>query len=577
VRASQASDPQTLQSAKRRIRGAVVAVVVFSFFINLLMFVAPLYMLQVYDRVLTSRNETTLVMLTILAIGALALFGGLELIRSRVLVRMGARLDELLSEATFRAAFRRTLRDQRPGYGQLLRDLDQIREFISGSGLTALCDAPWVPLFLALVFFFHPLLGLVATVAAVVIFTLALSNELLTRGPIRSASRETNRANTFVETALRNSQAAAAMGMTPNLEQRWRGYHRGALGDQARASDRAGTILATSKAMRMGFQVAILGTGAYLVLQQATTPGTMIAASIVMGRALAPVEQAVGQWRAFVNARTAYDRLRNMIGVAESPASMPLPAPEGRLTVERAVVVPPGGKTPVVKGVSFELEPGEMLGIIGPSGAGKSTLARSLLGVWPLGNGHVRLDGAEIWDWESDELGPYLGYLPQDIELFDGTASENIARFGEVDHDKVVAAAQLAGVHEMILRLPDGYDTWIGPGGQVLSGGQQRGVALARALYGDVRLVVMDEPNANLDQEGEQQVLKALSELKERKVTTVVITHRPQMLASADRIITLRDGQVAAAGPRDEMFKRFVGAVGSDDRRGSGQSPGSTA
>jgi PrtD family type I secretion system ABC transporter len=312
----------------------------------------------------------------------------------------------------------------------------------------------------------------------------------------------------------------------------------------------------------MVFQIAILGAGAYLVLHGATTPGAMIAASIVMGRALAPVEQAVGQWRGFVGARGAYARLRRTLAENEPPDRMPLPAPRGDLAADGAVIVPPGTSTPVVKGASFELAAGQMLGVIGPSGSGKSTLARGLIGLWPVAKGSIRLDGAQIDAWDGEELGRYLGYLPQDIELFDGTVAQNIARFSEIDERAVVAAARLAGVHDTILALADGYDTQIGASGQALSGGQQRAVGFARAVYGDVRLVVLDEPNANLDSAGEQQVLAALAELKARGVTTVVITHRPQLLASADRIVSLKDGVVVSNGTRDEVLQKFVAVNG---------------
>jgi PrtD family type I secretion system ABC transporter len=552
----------TLADVKRRIRSAVLAVAVFSLFINLLMFVSPLYMLQVYDRVLTSRNESTLVMLTLLAVAALALYGALEALRSRVLVRMGGRLDALLAQPVFRTVFRSTLRDQKPGHGQSLRDLDQLRDFLAGPGLPAICDAPWVPLFLGLIFLFHPVLGAIATAAALAILVLALANEYLTRRPLQSAAQISHHANSFVETALRNTQAAAAMGMLGNLERHWDDRHRHVLARQARASDRSGAILATSKALRMVFQIAILGAGAYLVLHGATTPGAMIAASIVMGRALAPVEQAVGQWRGFVGARGAYARLRRTLAENEPPDRMPLPAPRGDLAADGAVIVPPGTSTPVVKGASFELAAGQMLGVIGPSGSGKSTLARGLIGLWPVAKGSIRLDGAQIDAWDGEELGRYLGYLPQDIELFDGTVAQNIARFSEIDERAVVAAARLAGVHDTILALADGYDTQIGASGQALSGGQQRAVGFARAVYGDVRLVVLDEPNANLDSAGEQQVLAALAELKARGVTTVVITHRPQLLASADRIVSLKDGVVVSNGTRDEVLQKFVAVNG---------------
>ena len=553
------SQSNRLSQALASVRGAFVATVVFSFFINLLMFVAPLYMLQVYDRVLGSRNETTLVMLTIIAGGMLFVFGCLELVRSRVLVRIGCRLDRVLNAQVFTSVFERTVKQPSGGHSQALRDLDSLREFLTGPGLIAFCDAPWVPLFLAVVFLFHPVLGLVALLGAVIIFLLALANEILTRKPLSDASKASVGANTFVTTSLRNAEAVQAMGMLSGIMSRWSAKHQDVIGLQAQASDRAGLILSSSKAIRMFLQVAILGAGAYLVLQQEITPGTMIAASIIMGRALAPVEAAVGQWRSFVNARTGYRRLNDLLlNTTATRDQMSLPIPKGHLAVERIVVAPPGSRTPVLKGISFELPAGEALGVIGPSGAGKSTLARALVGVWPAANGSVRLDGADLHDWDKEQLGPYLGYLPQDVELFDGTVAENIARFREMDSDAVVRAARMAGVHEMILRLPDGYDTQIGAGGQALSGGQRQRVALARALYGDVRLVLLDEPNANLDTEGEKALTEAIGRLRSEGRTVIIITHRPQLLTGVDKVLAIDSGQVQAFGPGQEVLARYI-------------------
>jgi PrtD family type I secretion system ABC transporter len=570
-----AGQSSRLKQALSAVRGAFGATIVFSFFINLLMFVAPLYMLQVYDRVLGSRNETTLVMLTIIAGGMLFVFGCLELVRSRVLVRIGCRLDRVLNKQVFSSVFEQSVRQPSGSHSQALRDLDSLREFMTGSGLIAFCDAPWVPLFLAVVFMFHPLLGFVALTGAVIIFLLALANEIFTRKPLSEASKANVGASTFVTTSLRNAEAVQAMGMLPGIMSRWSEKHQDVIGLQAQASDRAGLILSSSKAIRMFLQVAILGTGAYLALRQEITPGTMIAASIIMGRALAPVEAAVGQWRGFVNARTAYQRLNELLAnTTENKDNMPLPAPRGHLAAERVVVAPPGSRTPVLKGVSFELPAGEAMGVIGPSGAGKSTLARALVGVWPAVNGAVRLDGADLHEWDKEELGPYLGYLPQDVELFDGTVAENIARFREVDSDAVVRAAQMAGVHDLILRLPDGYDTQIGAGGQALSGGQRQRVALARALYGDVRLVLLDEPNANLDTEGEKALTAAIANLRQEGRTVVIITHRPQLLSGVDKVLAMDGGQVKAFGPRQEVLARYTRPSVVADQSGSGGSQG---
>jgi len=548
-----------IAGAFRSLSGPFSATVVFSFFINLLMLVAPLYMLQVYDRVLSSRNETTLIMLTIIAAGLLVVFGLLELIRSRVLVRIGWKLDEKLNADVFKAVFARSVMKGGGGNSQSLRDLDSVREFLTGQGLIAFCDAPWVPVFLAVVFMFHPLLGFVALAGAIIIFTLALSNEFATRKPLAEASKESVSADSFVTTSLRNAEAVQAMGMMPGILERWRKKHADVLSRQSLASDRAGAILASSKSIRMMLQVGILGTGAYLAIQREITPGTMIAASILMGRALAPVESAVGQWRGFIKARSAFSRLNELMLAQEDDRDpMPLPAPTGEISAENAVVVPPGTRTPVLRGVRFKIEPGETLGVIGPSGAGKSSLARALMGIWPVASGGIRLDGADIHDWDKTQLGPYLGYLPQDVELFEGTVAENIARFREVDPDEVVRAAKRAGVHEMILRLPNGYDTEIGASGQSLSGGQRQRVGLARALYNDVRVVLLDEPNANLDTAGEKALLNALAEMKKAGVTVIMITHRPPLLGTADKVLALDNGQVQAFGPRQEVLQKYT-------------------
>jgi PrtD family type I secretion system ABC transporter len=571
---------QELRRAFRAVRGALIATISFSFFINLLMFTAPLYMLQVYDRVLASRNETTLLMLTVVAGGMLVVFGLLELVRSRVLVRVGLRLDQYLNDTVFNSVFRRSVIQPSNSSGQALRDLDTVREFMTGAGLIAFCDAPWVPLFIAAVFLFHPWLGYVALAGAIIIFGLAIANEFATRKPLQEASKNNVAANNFVNSSLRNSEVVAAMGMLPGVMRRWSERHSDVLREQARASDRAGVITASAKFVRMFLQVGILGVGAYLAIHREITPGTMIAGSILMGRALAPVEQAVGQWRGFVAARSAYDRLKELL--QRTPAegeAMPLPAPQGALSVERLVVAPPGSRTPVLKGVQFEIAAGEHLGLIGPSGAGKSTLARALIGVWQPASGAVRLDGASIGDWDGEQLGPYLGYLPQDVELFEGTVAENIARMGEVDPDEVVRAAKLAGVHDMILRLPDGYDTELGAGGQRLSGGQRQRVGLARALYGDVRLVLLDEPNANLDTEGEQALTQALAELKREGRTCVMITHRPTLLSAVDKVLVLDKGATQAFGPREQVLSKVtrpsvVADHGKTPQGGGGQTGG---
>ncbi len=549
-----------LARALGALRGAFLATLVISFFINLLMFVAPLYMLQVYDRVLTSRNETTLLMLTLLALALLALFGVLETIRARVLVRLGTSLDHRLRDTVFRAVFEAAR--QRPGSrpAQVMRDLEQVRGFLIGPGVPALMDAPWVPVFLAVIFLMHLWLGLLALGGAVLIFALALANELFTRTAHGESGHAATVAGNTLESSLRNAEVLRAMGMQEAVRTRWREHQETALGWQSLAGDRGGLIVATSKALRFMLQVGILGVGAWLAIHREITPGVMIAASIIMSRALAPVEQSVAHWRGFVNARLAWRRLGLLLQTfPEPPTPVSLPAPQGQVTVEGLTVAPPGSRTPVLRGVSVSLAPGEVLGVVGPSAAGKSSLARVLVGVWPPLSGAVRLDGASLDQWAPEHLGPHVGYLPQDVELFPGTVAENIARLGPVDDARVVAAAAKAGADAMIRHLPEGYNTDIGDGGQSLSGGQRQRVGLARALYGDPALVVLDEPNANLDREGESALAQAVKAMKDSGQTVVLITHRPALLSATDRVMVLEEGQIKALGPRDEILTRLFG------------------
>lgn len=556
---SQRKAKTDLQLAIAECRGGFGMAGVFSFFINLLMLVSPLYMLQVYDRVLGSRNEYTLLMLTVIALMMLMVLGGLEFLRSQVLVRIGNRIDGKLAERLFTAVYRRSLEMPSGSRTQPLQDLLNLRQFLTGQGLFAFFDAPWTPLFLAVIFMMHPLLGLVALGGAVVLFALAILTEVSTRKPLQAANMEAIKATGFAETNLRNAEVVQAMGMLPGLRQRWFANQQRMLSLQALASDRAGAISAVTKFVRIAVQVLILGVGAFLAIRHEITPGMMIAGSIIMGRALAPVEQAIGAWKHFIAARTAYSRLTELF--QKYPAArerMPLPPPKGAVSLEQVVAVPPGSQTVTLRGIGFNVEAGEAIGIIGPSAAGKSTLARIIVGVWGVYAGKVRIDGADIQSWDREALGPHIGYLPQDVELFNGTIAENIARFGEVDSAAVVDAARRAGVHDLILRLPQGYDTLIGEGGSALSAGQRQRVGLARALYGDPVLVVLDEPNSNLDEEGEAALLAAIQEMKARGCTVFVIAHRPNVLAAVDKIMVLREGNLQLFGPRQEVLARFA-------------------
>jgi PrtD family type I secretion system ABC transporter len=538
-------------------RSVFAAVGLFSFFINGLMLTVPLYMLQVYDRVLVSRSEHTLLMLTIVAAGLLLVLGVLELLRSRVLVRIGAQLDGRLTAPLLTAMLAERLGVGR-GQGQPIRDLDALRVFLTGPGLLSFFDAPWSPFFILVIFVLHPLLGFIALGGGLVLFGLAILSELLTREPLRESSRVSISADAFAESSLRNAEVIQGMGMLPGLLRRWQKRHETALSLQALASDRAGGVTATAKFIRQALQIAILGAGAYLAIRQIITPGVMIVASIIMARALAPIEMAINSWRGFISARSAYGRLTALFDQTDTPQeTLALPRPDGALAVESLVATPPGGRKPVIKGISFSLDVGEMLAVIGPSAAGKSTLARLMVGIWAPTAGHVRLDTADISRWDHDRLGPYIGYLPQDIELFNGTVSENIARFNEPEPESVVAAAQRSGVHAMILRLPDGYDTQVGEAGCVLSGGQRQQIALARAFYGDPSFIVLDEPNSNMDGEGEKSLRATLENLKDSTRTVVVITHRPSIIQAADKVLVLNEGQVQHFGATAEVMQRL--------------------
>ena len=540
---------------------AFAATAVFSFFLNLLVLVVPLYMLQVFDRVLSSRSESTLVMLTILAGFMLVILGILEAVRSRVLVRTGVKFEGLLKDRIFAAVFERSVGAPGATRAQALQDLDALRQFLTGSGLFALLDAPWTPIFIAVIYLLHPWLGMAALAGALILLILALLNEGLTGRALKDASERAIKANNFAEASLGNAEVLKAMGMLGGIRRRWYQHRLAAVSHQARASDRAGLLLAGTKFVRLYLQVLLLGIGAWLTMRQLITPGAMIASAILLGRALAPVELAVGNWRGFVAARAALSRLQELLdAVPAQKPGMRLPRPEGRVQFEQVVATAPGGDpaSPILKGVSFELGPGGSLGIIGPTAAGKSTLARLMVGVWRASRGTVRLDGADVYEWSRADLGNHIGYQPQEVKLFDGTVAENIARFGKVDPEAVVTAARKAAAHELILRLPRGYDTVIGTYGQVLSGGQRQRIGLARALYGDPSLIVLDEPNQNLDQPGERALLATIAELKREGKTVVVIAHRPNILADVDRILCLNEGVVETLGMREEVIARYT-------------------
>ncbi|NNG02987.1 MAG: type I secretion system permease/ATPase [Inquilinus sp.] len=548
-----------LREALAACRTAFLWVLIAGIAVNALMLVSPIYMMQIFDRVLSSGRTETLIYLTMIAAFALLVLGILDAMRQQVLVRIGGWLDRTLGPKLIDSSVRGTVTGLAPS-AQPLQDLAQVRGFIGGNGILALIDAPWTPIFIAVIWLMHPWLGMLAAAAAVFLFTLALINELATRGPLKRASEAQVEAQNEVVSALRNAELLQALGMLPALLARWRHSQGRSIDGQRAAGDRAATIIGTSKFTRLFVQVAILGLGAHLVLRAELTPGSMIAASILLGRCLAPVEQAIGAWKGFVTARTAQARLARLVAaVPAEPPRMELPPPEGRLQADGVVYTPGPGAPPILKRVSFYLAPGHSLGLIGPSGGGKSTLCRLLVGAALPTAGHVRLDGTEIHSWDRAQFGRHVGYLPQAVELFRATVRENIARLAEGDPDRVVAAARAAGADELIRRLPDGYETLIGDGQVRLSGGQRQRIGLARALYDDPRLLILDEPNANLDLEGEEALVTALAAAKARGATVVLVTHRPSLLSTIDTVMMLRDGAVELHGPRDEVLKKVTG------------------
>ncbi len=536
-------------------RGTFFTVGAFSAISNLLMLAPSIYMLQVYDRVLASRNEITLLMLTLMMLGAYLLMSALELIRTFVLVRVGAQFDLRLNQRVYSAAFEQNLRKSGANAGQALADLTNVRQFLTGSALFAFFDAPWFPVYLVVIFLFEPSLGLFALGGTAVLVGLAYVNEKVTREPLAEANAMAIAAGTLATNNLRNAEVIESMGMLPNLLARWYQLHGRFLRLQAEASEKGGLVGALTKFVQVSLQSLVLGYGALLAIEGRISAGMMIAASILVGRALAPVQQVIGVWKSYSNTRSAYQRLVALLAAnPPRPAGMPLPKPVGAITVEGVSAAPPGSTAIVIKGLNLAIAPGDVVGIIGPSGCGKSTLARLLVGVWPALAGKVRLDGADIFSWNKGELGPHIGYLPQDIELFAGSVSDNIARFGAIDPAKVVEAARRAGVHDLVLHLPQGYDTLLGDGGAGLSGGQRQRIGLARAMYGDPSLIVLDEPNSNLDDAGELALVQAIADLRQRGKTIVLVTHRTSAIGVTSKLLLLRDGVAAMFGPTGQVL-----------------------
>ncbi len=545
-------------------------VTAFSFAINLLYLAGPLYMLQVYDRVISSASEVTLVMLTIALLVAFMALAGLDAVRARVLTRASIRLDQRIAGRVMTAII-----DRSAIFGgarsQLLRDFDTFRQFITGMGIHAIFDLPWAPIYIAVIFALHPALGAFALGCSILLVLMAFLNEWIVKPPLTESNEAASRNYSFTEMSLRNTEVVRAMGMTEGLLKRWGRDRNRMLERQVTASDRAATMQSVIRFLRLSMQSLILGLGAYLVIERLATVGAMFAASILLGRALQPVEQIVGSWRNLVSARGAFLRVRELlIGNPQRETGLSLPRPDGRLLVEALTFVPPLSNKPILRGVAFGIEPGEVLGIIGPSGAGKSTLARHIVGVLTPSAGAVRLDGSDVSVWARTSLGQHLGYLPQDIELFADSIAANICRFQEGEDKEAILAAQMAGVHDMIVRLPNGYDTQVGEGGAILSGGYRQRIGLARAVYGNPSLVVLDEPSSNLDADGDAALTDCIMQLKQRGTTVVIISHRPSTIGVVDKILVLKDGIAEIFGPRAEVMSRLTRAVPVHAVQGTG-------
>ncbi len=554
-----ADTPAPLRAVISASRSAMASAGVFSLFLNLLMLVPSIYMLQVYDRVLSTGSVPTLLMLTLITTFLFIIFGGLEWLRSQVMIVASMRFDATLGPAVHDAIFSRTIASSgRRASAQPLEDIDRVRQFVTGPGLFALLDAPWVPLYVGLMFVFHPWTGWAAVFSIVVLAGLTLWTELATHSLLQQANRASLMANQQTSSHLRNAEVITAMGMLPRLRERWLRDRSTALDAQHRASARAGLIAALSKTYRLTSQSLILGLGAYLAIQREISPGMVIAGSILLGRALAPIDQLIGSWRTMTAAREGYKRLAELLREhPAAPDSMALPPIQGRYQLDKVVITPFGARAPVIREFTLTIPAGSQLGVIGPSAAGKSTLVRSLLGLNAPQSGTLRLDGAELSQYSRMALGSAIGYLPQDVELLDGTIAENIARFGEIDSEAVVKAARRAGVHELILALPDGYQSRL-EGNFSLSAGQRQRVALARALYKDPPVVILDEPNSNLDDAGNAALQKALGELKEIGSTVVIVTHRSGILEKTDAVLLLVDGKLSLHGTPSQVAAALV-------------------
>jgi PrtD family type I secretion system ABC transporter len=559
---AKAASVSLVQDALKDCRSAFWSVGIFSAVVNLLMLTGSLYMLQVYDRVLSSRSVPTLVALTLLMLGLYAIQAFLDIIRTRVVVRIASLIDQELNATLYRAVVKLAVQHRKGADAlQPVRDLDQVRGFLVSPGPVAICDMPWMPFFLLLCFFIHPWIGLASLIGALLLMLLTWLTEIRSKKPMQVVNELHSTRMALADAGRRRSESAVALGMIGNLTTRWMKTNGRYLSAMETSTDVTSSFSSLSKMLRMALQSLVLGVGAYLVIRQEITGGAMIASSIMMGRALAPIETAIGNWRGFVAARHGLARLKDTLGKLHSkPDILPLPKPSQTLSVENIAIAAPHSQKGILIDISFAVKAGEAVGIVGPSAAGKTSLARVLTGIWPVVRGVVRLDGAALEHWDEEERGRHIGYLAQDPDLFEGSIAENIARLAvKPDSDAVLRAAQAAGVHDMILRFPEGYETKLDDGATMLSSGQRQRIALARALYGEPFLVVLDEPNANLDGEGSEALLGAVRNLKTRGAITLIIAHRPAALTDCDKILFLAQGRMQGYGERDEMLRKLAG------------------
>lgn len=536
----------------------VVCAAAFSFFVNLLTLCIPLYSLQIYDRVLASGSGATLFVLTVAVLGGLLAAAALEDIRARLLIALGIHFDNRLSVRLFERSAGSLSSAARASGGQAVRDLDNVRHVLTGAGALALFDLPWAPVFIVACFYLHPLLGCITLAGTLIVLALAVANQKLVDQPLARSNEQTEASYRLTENVMRNVETVRALGMLPELQRRWSALRSSAIGSQAAASARNSSVSSAIRLMRYVLLIAVMAAGAWLAVTRELSPGALFASTLLCTRALLPIDQVVGIWRQLSSAWAALQRVEAALLAPEPSSSLKLPTPEGRLAVEELSYTPAGARAPVLNRVSFEVRPGEAVGIVGPSAAGKSTLARLIVGVDRPSEGSVRLDGAETWSWDRADFGTVAGYLSQNIELFEGRIAENIARFRTTDSLSIVAAARMAGVHETILSLPDGYDTILNAQGSPLSGGQRQRVALARAVFGEPRLVVLDEPNSALDAEGEAALLALLSALKARGTTVLMIAHRPSMLVALDKVLVLANGVIGDYGSIEKIMPRIA-------------------